>query len=218
MIIDTVRTNNKDVLSMMWNGHLLYEMPPIVDDNPFPREYTWEYNEATGDYPNASDNIECFDFTRTLVNASSTRKTREVIVPDKQGGYAYCVYPNSGRGATMRFKFTLPAHTSVRIDGLVGGYNGGFTTTVNSKVYVSTTTGTTGLVLSLYDALPKSYTGKWYDSGFDSSKLTAVSGTLTNDADTDQEYNMIFYNYNEQSMVTNYWFGMFVKYIKFTRL
>lgn len=228
MKIDTMRVNNAPVESARWNGIYLYRNADLV----FPDVTTWEYNAETADYPNTSDNTKYFTFTRNLLDSTSSKITEERMTIDTNGGYVYHLYSDTDANyAAMYFSFTIPANTSIKIDGLLGGFNGGSSATAYSRVYATTTKPTSGYYayttnssgyinnadLILYNQENDNVSGSWYSGGISSSKLTEVTGTLTNNTNAAKTYYMVFINLSTY-YVQNYYTGLLVKYLKFTKV
>lgn len=226
MKIKEMKINGKEVESARWNSVYVYRK--AAAPSGFPNEYVWEYNAATGAFPNTVDNTEYFDFTRNLVHYSSSKKTKEYLYEDKtpgDDGYIYAIL-TSGQYAQgkMYFTMTVPAHTTIQVEGLLKGYDNIIGNDYTSKLYITetkptktsvSTTEFTNAALVLYDEINaerSSYSGNYRSDAFD----TRV-GTFANDTDEDKTYYVVFFHAHP-SDVSNYMCGLFVKYLKFIKI
>lgn len=224
MILSKVQCRNQKVLEMRWNGVPVF----IAKTADIPTVY-WGWDELSEDYPNTADNTELFDFTRHLINYSSSKPTREWVGYqdlDEPGTNVYHVSNGSyDRPALMYFSFTLPAHTSIEIEGKFQGYSYNYSGSYGTyAVYATSTkpTSTTNYASTaeavLYNGANKSgyAVGEGY-SKVHSSEFNTYTAILTNDTDDDKTYYMVLQvdiDYNSN----NYRYGLYVKYLKFTKI
>lgn len=204
---------------MRWNG------VPIFKDKSagFPTIY-WGWDELSEDYPNTADNTELFDFTRHLVHYSSSKPTREYLFQDldEPDTNVYNIYNYAGNyPALMYFSFKLPAQTTIQIEGKFQGYSyywdaGDYGT---CAVYATATKPTsTSNKASTADAVLYNGANKnGYSRNVYSSQFNTYTATLTNDTDSEKTYYMVLqveigYPHN------NYKDGLYVKYLKFTKI
>ena len=218
MILSEVQCRNQKVYEMRWNG------VPIFKDKSagFPPIY-WGWDELSEDYPNTVDNTELFDFTRHLVNYSSSYKTKEYLYQDLDEPETNVYHVSNGSGnrpALMYFSFKLPAQTTIQIEGKFQGYSYNYSGYGTYAVYATTTKPTsTSNKASTADAVlyNGANTGGYKSSGLHSSKFNTYTTTLTNDTDSEKTYYMVL-QVDIDYFSSTWLYGLYVKYLKFTKI
>lgn len=223
MILSEVQCRNQKVYEMRWNG------VPIFKDKSagFPPIY-WGWDELSEDYPNTADNTELFDFTRNLVHYSSSYRTKEYMCQDldEPDTNVYHISNGSGdRPALMYFSFKVPAHATIQIEGKFQGYSYNYSGSYGTYAVYATSTKPTSTSNKASTAEAVLYNGankSGYAFGEGSSKVhsfefNTYTATLTNDTGDDKTYYMVLQvdiDYNSN----NYRYGLYVKYLKFTKI
>lgn len=221
MQIKQLRAQGRKVVEAKWNELIVYR-----DTSGF-KNFVWEWNPVSEDFPNASDNTNYFDFTRHLLNYSTNYTTIEVLNTDEAepttNVYRVAAKNCHSRGAAMYFSFTLPEHTTIQIEGLMQGYGtewndayGTWMVGVRSTQPTSVSSDESNLDVAVLvptqDVKRVSVT-----RGYDSSTFGTYTTTVTNDTDSDKTYYMYFYA-DMASQATNYLYGIAIKHIKFTKV
>lgn len=224
MQIEHLKVGARTVESAKWNREYVYK---LSRENDFPQEVVWEYLEDKGRYPTQADNIPYFDFKRTYVYLEN-KLCQEVIQKDTDGGYIYSIYPKTSKTAVNAksfFKFTLPAYTSVKIEGLIQGYEPSQYTVDSCYVAVlneepDTSSASWGADQDKAEMVLYKEKNKYgYHNYWDSSFWNTYTGTVTNNTDNEKTYYLLLgmaqlNTYNS----AGYEQGLGVKYLKFTKI